>query len=422
MRTNALSPLRWPAWVWLGGLSLIFFIRFPINFILFPPFLMDFDVYRAVSVRIVGGGASALYDSTSTAVMMFKYAPFWALAWIPLAWLPPHAGAIFWATKTVAWLILACAGAQRLCAKAGVRAPGWLAVAVVSLLVRSLTGEFLNGQVDILWGLLVIGFLLADALQRPWWAAASLALAISLKLPALIFLPYLLVRRRVTLAVRVLAIFLALNAVTCVALEPARPFHLIGAWASILWSSGPARAFEIGNQSLLALATRFLSADGYRLNVLALSHGGVFAVTLLISAALFALVVFRLPSRADEPVRSLFDGALLTILMVLCSPTVWTATYSALIFPVGLAVACAVSRPGATWRDPLSVVVASAVVVLSVLTHSNFWHAIGVRSFRGESYIFLVLMALPWLGLALFVYLWRQRQMLLGDQRPPRPA
>jgi len=409
MRAENLSPLRWPAWIWLSALSLIFFIRFPINFVLYPPFLMDFDVYRAVSVRIVGGGASALYDPTSTAVMMFKYAPFWALVWIPLAWLPPHAGAILWATKTVAWLILACAGAQWLCAKAGVRAPAWLAVAIVSLLVRSLTGEFLNGQVDILWGLLVIGFLLADALKRSWWAAASLALAISLKLPALIFLPYLFIRRRVRLAVQVLTIFLALNAATCVALEPSRPFHLIGAWASVLWSSGPARAFEIGNQSLLALAARFLSADGYHLNVMALSHGGVFIATLLLSAALFALVVFGPPKRAEEPARSLFDGALLTILMVLCSPTVWTATYSALIFPVGLAVACAVSRPRATWRDPLSLMAASAVVVLSIFTHSYFWHAIGVRYFRGESYVFLVLMALPWLGLALFVYLWRQR-------------
>ena len=56
----------------------------------------------------------------------------------------------------------------------------------------------------------------------------------------------------------------------------------------------------------------------------------------------------------------------------------------------------------------------SGVLVRGAL---NFWHAIGVRYFRGESYIFLVLMVFPWLGLALFAYLWRQRQLLLG-RRP----
>ena len=419
MRVNDLAPLRWPAWVWLAGLSVIFIIRFPILFMSHPPFLMDFDVYRAVSVRILGGGAAALYDPTSTDVMMFKYAPVWALAWIPLAWCSPQAGAILWSLKTVAWLILAAAGSRLLCHKAGVPAPAWTAVAVVSLLVRSITGEFLNGQVDILWGLFVIGFLLGDVFRRPWWAALSLALAISLKVPALIFIPYLLLRRRTALAAQTLGLFVALNALTCLALEPSRPFHLIGAWANVLRSSGPARAFEIGNQSLLALAGRFLSADGYRLNVLSLSHRGVFLAMLLVFAALFALVVCTTPSRPKEPACSLFDGALLTILMVLGSPTVWTATYSALVFPVALAIACAATRPRATWLDPLSALAALAVVVLSVFTHSYFWHAIGVRFFRSESYVFLVLMALPWMGLALFLYLWRQRRLLL---REPRPA
>jgi len=405
---------RWE-WGWLALLALIFLIRFPVKFSLDPPYLMDFEVYRAVAQRIAHGQARHLYDPTTSELMPFKYAPCWAVVFLPLAWLPAHPGAVLWATLTVVWLLLACWGSARLCQHATLRAPPWLAVCAVLLLVRPITAEFLNGQVDLLWGCLVIGFLVADGTTRPWWAALSLALAIALKLPAFIVLVYLLLRGRVGMAARVVSMFLVANLAASLLLDPHQPLVLFHAWGRVLWTSGVSRAFEIGNQSLLALAGRFLSADGYRLNVSNLSPPAVLLVALLAASALFGLVVVgpRIRTLSDQA-RRLFDGSLLTILMVLCSPTTWLATYSTLVLPVSVAVACAFTRPRATWRHGPATIVAAALVILSTMTHSRFWKSLGIMSLRGESYVFLVLMVLPWFGLALFAYLWLQRQSLIS--------
>ena len=117
-------------------MALVFLIRFPVHFALSPPYLMDFEVYRAVAVRLAQGGGAALYSPATDVVMVFKYAPCWAIAWIPLAWLSSYAGSILWLTLTVLWLILACWGALRLCERAGLPSPGWIAPLAVSVLVR----------------------------------------------------------------------------------------------------------------------------------------------------------------------------------------------------------------------------------------------------------------------------------------------
>ena len=118
-------------------------------------------------------------------------APCWAIAWLPLAWLPGHVGAVLWAALTVVWLVLAYWAASRLCQGAALHVPPWTSVVIVLLLVRPITAEFLNGQVDLLWGLLVTASLMRANSQRTWWSAVWLALAIALKLPALIFLAFL---------------------------------------------------------------------------------------------------------------------------------------------------------------------------------------------------------------------------------------
>jgi hypothetical protein len=418
------TPKR-EAW-WLALAALIFLIRFPVHFALDPPYLMDFEVYRMVAQRVIVGDARHLYDPTTSELMPFKYAPCWALLWSPLAWIPDHAGAVLWATLTVLWLILALRGSSRLCQDAGLRAPPWLSMVVVALLARPLTAEFLNGQADLLWACLVIGLILAEHRARPWRAAASLGLAIALKLPALIFLVYLLIRRRLGTVARVVAVLLGMNAISGALLNPAHPLALFQAWIRVLWSSGTSRAFEIGNQSLFARAGRFLSADAYGLGIVALPPPTIFLLTAVVSALLLTLVVTRPRSTLSDQARGVFDGSLLCILMVVCSPTVWIATYSALILPTAVAAACAVTSPLAARGRVPSALAALLIVALSLMTHSTFWKSVGIRYLRGESYVFLVLMILPWFGLTLFAYLWRQRSRasshaLLAGRRPSRP-
>ncbi len=400
-------------WLWLAGLGLGFLLRFPGNFLLHPPFLMDLDVYRAVALRVVQGQAAALYDPTSSAVMLFKYAPCWALAWIPLAWIPAQPAAVAWAALTVGWLVLSCWAGLELCRRAGVDDPPWLIVAAMFLLVRSLTAEFLNGQVDLLWGLLVIGFLLAEDAGRMWLAAALLALGISLKLPAAVVLLYLLLSRRWATAGRTVAWLVGFNALSSFAMQPGRPLHLFGDWIRVLLSSGAGRAFEIGNQSLLALLGRFLMAGPYGLHVASWPATMIVELYAATSLILLGLVVWPRQPAGERRTRLIYDGALLMVLMALCSPTVWVATYSALLFPAMLALSnlwttrrCFPSLLG-------SLAAGLLLLGLSIMTHSALWRAIGMRSIRGETYVFLVLMILPWFALALFGTLWVQRRRML---------
>ncbi len=402
-----MAPWCWPAWAWLLGLAAVLLIRFPVKFLFSPPFLMDFEVYRTVAQRVMHGAGAQLYNPTTTDVMLFKYAPCWALLWAPLAWLPGHAAAVLWAALTVLWLVLACAQAAQLCAAAGLPVPGWLAIPVVLLLVRPVTAEFSNGQVDILWALLVLTSLTAQLRGRPWSAAAALALALSLKLPAAVFLAYLAARRSWGAVGRVCLLVATANIASSLFLAPDQPLRLMTQWITTLSASGASRAFEIGNQSLLSLAGRFLTADGYRLNIAALSPRDVTLVWLALSTALFGLIVIG--PKLQPRRRLAFDGALLTILMVVSSPTCWIATYSALLLPAAVLICVLVGLRGTARTHLPSLLVAGLLVVLSVMTHGSFWRAVGIHYLRNESYVYLVLMILPWFGVALFAFLWRHR-------------
>jgi len=400
-------PWRWPAWAWLVLMAVVFTLRFPGNFLLYPPFLMDFEVYRTIARRILDGHALQLYDPTTSERMIFKYAPIWAVLMTPLGWCSVHLGGIVWSLVSVDALLVTGWASDRLCRRVVAKAPGWLVPAAIGVLVRPITSGFLLGQSDLVWAALVVMFLLHDDEQRPWLSALWLALAISLKLPALLFLPYLAVRGRWALLARVLAWLVGLNVAAAVLLVPRDPLALFAQWQRALRTNAGAYAFDIGNQSLLAMAGRLLRADGFGLNVMALSDATVTLVTLAVQAGLF--VALLLPWRGDDHLRRLLDGSVLMIFMAIFSPSCWVATYGVLLLPTCVALALAISRPWRLWRRVAVTAGLLATGACSVMTHSNFWRTIGMRQIKGETYVYLVLMVLPALGLALAWSLWCQR-------------
>jgi len=311
---------------------------------------------------------------------------------------------------TVACLLTTCWIADRLARLAGLLPPASLAIPAVLILVRPITSEFLLGQTNLLWGGLMAGFVFFDVTRRPWRAALCLALAVSLKAPAALFLVFFALSRRWGILGQTLAALLVINGFAAALLDPAQPFSLFHAWGATLLSSGVDRAFEIGNQSLLALCGRLLRRDGFGLNVLALSEGAVAAVagSLLLLLFLSVCVPRRHPSPSAQ--RTIMDDALLNVLIVLASPTCWVATYSALLFPVVVALALLSKRPQVTWTHAGLAASAAAAGLLSLMTHAKFWRAIGIPRIKGESYVYLVLMILPLFGLALFTYLWLLRR------------
>lgn len=401
---------------WILGLGLVLLLRFPAKFILEPPFLMDFEVFRFTALRVTNGQSASLYEPTTSERMIFKYAPCWAVILAPLAWLSTHAGGVLWTFLNVCWLVLTCRLADRISRLAGIRAPPFLAIPVVLLLVRPVTAEFLLGQADVLWGVLLTAFLYSHLSNQKWRAALWLALAISLKLPALLWLPYLMLRRDVSTVLRASLMFLGLNAAAAAVLLPGDPFSLFTAWRTALSSNAMTYAFDISNQSLLALMGRLLRSDGHGLNLVALPDHSVVAVTTVLQCILLVPLLLAGIRRAATVTRVAIDGAMISILAVLFSPSGWLATYTILLYPLFLALGLACSRP-ALLRRPAFLTGAALVATCSFLTNAKAWRWLHMTQWKGETYVYLVFMTPTGLGLALAWCLWVQRHHLDAEAR-----
>ena len=394
----------------LAILALALLLRYPVHFLLHPPFLMDFEVYRAVAQRALTGEAAALYAPTTAGsdMMMFRYAPPWALLWAPLGWLPPLPAAIAWTAGSVGALIAALIFSARSCQAAGLRPHALLALPAAFAIIRPLAEEMGNGQVNLLWIALIAGAVLATLRGRRWLAGCAFASAILLKLPAAVYLPYFVARGQRWLAAATAGLAALATLVASALLLPSRPLQLALDWTGSLIHSG-AHTFDIGNQSILALLGRLLTADRHGLNIAVLPRAILPWLALALLAACFVLIA--VPARSRQPSRQfLFESAMLAVVMVLFSPSAWLATYAALVFPAY--VACAgLAQPQAR-RDRAAVACALVVLLLVLLTHHRAWTLMGLTSWRGETYLFLVFMVLPWTGLALLALLWRLRRRL----------
>ncbi len=421
---SARPPARLNRWelACLLLLAIGFLIRFPIKFWLQPPFLMDFNVYRFAAELIRTGQGHELYRLAYHEDMYFKYGPLWAQVWAFFAYLPTHHGAILWSMLNVVWLIFTLWCANRAIALAGWRVVALAPAAAIFLFVRPLTEEFSNGQANLWWGGLTILFVYWELKERPWLAALALALSISLKLTSIMFVIYLTLTGRWRSGIRTLCWLALILGLGAVVVDPSHsPLLPLIAWFRLLAATSPEQAFQIGDQSLLALLARFFTADGYGLHLLALPRSAVVALAWLIDAALFAMIALPCSWRTPRSARQLIiDAALLMILMVLASPAGWVPTYTVLLFPCMLGLTLLVQPLRPHYQvDWVSVALGSAVGGLSLLLHSKVWKAFGVFHWRSESYVFLVFMILPWCALALFALLWRQRQLLAHSQRTP---
>jgi len=398
---------------WLIILALVLLIRFPAKFLFEPStYLMDFEVFRTAALRVIESSASAIYDPAKSEQMVFKYAPSWALMMAPLGLASVHLGAVIWSILSVGWLVLTCRLCVLLSRSLGLKSHASLAAACVVLLVRPITSEFLQGQSDVLWGLLVVSAVFFSIRARLWLAAVFLALAISLKLPALLFLAYFAIRRNWSLAGRTTACFLGMNLLAGVLLLPQHPVRLLVSWLKTLLASAPYHAFEIGSQSLLALAGRLLRNDGYGFNIAVFPDIAVARVAAAICALLFFLIFLPAPASLPQKNRTILDCALLNVFMVLFSPTCWIATYSALIFPTYLALAFFCRAPRVTFRSVQLSLSLVAMVIASGLTHRNLWRWLGIYAIKGESYTYLVVMILPLFGLFLAWHLWTRKRAI----------
>ena len=408
-----------------AGLGLIGFgllLRFPVKYALGTPFLMDYNVYRFAAELLRTGQGHLLYEVAYGEGMLFRYAPIWAVIWSPLGYLSTHAGAVLWGVSSVLWVVISLWCAARIALRLGFPLPVWAPIMALGLLSRPLLEEFGNGQADLWWLGVTSLFLWFELTDRPQRAALCLALSIALKLTSVVFLPYLFLKGRPQRAWQALGWLAVVLIAGAVAADPTHPPNvLLGAWANSLAHWQPQLSFRIGDQSLLACLSRFLTADGYGLNLLSLSRGHVLALTLMVELMLFGVVLWPLRSTDGSVRRFLLDAGMLMIFMVFASPSGWLSTYTVLLLPLTVAIGATSAWLTRRPRDIGTWALMLAIGGFSVTMRNKFWQAIGIRYWHTEAYVYLVFMIAPLFALSLFGLLWRLRRNLASstDQALP---
>ena len=270
--------------------------------------MLDFDVYRVAGAR--AASAQPLYR-TEDGHWQFKYLPAFALAIAPLAQLPPLAARALWFFLSVALLALLVNRSLALMPDRR-RGSGLLVGLTVLAMGKFYVREIGLGQSNLLLAVLCLAAVGCWYRRRDIAAGALLAAATVVKPYAILFLPYLIARRKWSGVASFGAVMIA------ALLLPALRYgwggnldQLHGWWTVVTTSTAP----NLAGQDNISIAGMYAAWLG-----VGTAAGALGAVTVLAVAAACAWAVWR-GSRVTSP--DYLDAALLLFVMPLLSPQGW---------------------------------------------------------------------------------------------------
>ncbi|MDQ3347310.1 MAG: DUF2029 domain-containing protein [Acidobacteriota bacterium] len=268
----------------------------------------DLEVYWIAAVR--AGGAEPLYR-VEDGHYQFKYLPAFAVIAIPGGALPLPAAKAVWFLASVA-LLVALVGLT-LSILPERRKPTWILVTITVLaMAKFFAHEVVLGQVNALFAVIVAGALLALRRERERTAGLLIALAIVVKPYAVIFLPWLIARRRLASAGA------ASLAVVGILVLPAAIYGVAGtvsehrAWWKTVSESTRPNLTNADNVSIAAMFTKWIGEGP-----------AAAGLTLGTSLLILAVVVAVFLMRRRVPFPEGLEGALLLTCIPLLSPQGW---------------------------------------------------------------------------------------------------
>jgi glycosyl transferase family 87 len=306
---------------------------------------VDFPVYH-YGTRHMLAGNGPLYGPQSGIgwPQIYRYPPLFLVLFIPFALLPLGLAAIIWAALKFCVLALLV---RALFFRLRTRGLGLQLLSLVPVLPY-LAVEFHYGNAQFfVFALVAAALLCLD--ERPILAAVVLALAISVKVWPLFFVPYLMVRKRM----RVAGMALLFTAVF--ALVPAGYFgwhentFLLHQWADqefgVAMTAGEPAVVGFPSQSMHSVLMRFFGSINYanltdanypKLNVTTLDPRFLEVLWLILAAAGYIgllLLARRQPKFDDLTIHSIAFCALL-----LLQPFTQIGDLVILLWPIAIAV------------------------------------------------------------------------------------
>jgi alpha-1,2-mannosyltransferase len=313
--------------------------------------MQDFQVNDKAGERLIWG--ESLYRAED-GHYQFKYPPFAAILYVPLAAMPlPLAKAVWFALILAASLGVFVLSLRL--ARDGTKAAVWVAWLPLLVLGRYFLRELELGQINALITFLLLAMisLLAAAPEKASPGTETAAgllwgLSVALKPYALIFLPYFLLRKKVRTLVA--------GSITLAAafIVPAFFYGFRGnlavhkEWVRTLSRSTPGLLTSQDNASLLALFAKWTGQPGLAARLWA---GG------LVVLALLTFLAVRKGRRVQAPVP--LEGALLLLLIPLVSPLGWDYTFLSAVPAVAL-----IARRFRDLTAPLRAAAAAAFLII----------------------------------------------------------
>jgi alpha-1,2-mannosyltransferase len=279
--------------------------------------MVDMQVYRHAGLIVWHGApwhdsgrSSLLYARPVYGHLLFTYTPFAALVFVVLAlpWFPAQVlYAAYTAASLVALVVALWATFGGLGHKGRTRLGETMLAAMVMLWTEPVLRTLLLGQIE----LMLMALLIWDMCQPEgrWWKGAGVGIAAGIKLVPLIFIPYLLLTRRLRSA----AVATATFAGTIVLGYLVLPADSRQWWLGGLFLQSRRAGFIGGerNQSLAAIITRLAGSE-------AAGHWVWLAAGII--TALLGLAVATVLDRAGHKVVGMLTCALTSLLI---SPVSW---------------------------------------------------------------------------------------------------
>jgi hypothetical protein len=301
---------------------------------------MDFRVYH-YGARGVFDGTRPVYGRTSGLgwPMHYRYPPLFVLLFAPFAMLPLSWGAAIWLILKVAVLIWLVGAMQR--ARAVPEQPTTTTVLPGLLFIAPyIVEEFRYGNAQFfIFALTAAALLLAR--RKPLMAAGSLALAISIKVWPLFFVPYLAVRRDWKVVSCTMVFVVALALLPSFYFGVGGNFRLLNQWfAQEFHTQLNENEIWFPNQSLRGFLMRYLTVVDYspvpdsnypQVNIATFQPASVRLLWMILAGTIYLAFLFL--ADREKNGAGWVDHALGFCLLVLLEPFTQKYALAVLLWP-----------------------------------------------------------------------------------------
>jgi hypothetical protein len=290
--------------------------------------MSDFRVVHRAAARVLHQENLYNFDDGH---YLYKYSPSFALLVAPVGLFPFSAAKVIWILGMCICLLFIMRWSKRMI-MGDKSPPAYLYLLTLLFTSKFWVREMWLGQTDLLMLVFIFLFISCTDRGRSLLAGFFLALAVIIKPTPLIFVPYLLYKRKVRPVVSLAVASTAFILLPSFVYGISGNLGLLSGWKTVMSASSPPLLASDVNQSLFGFFYRFLTSTPFHVNILNLSYTIVNALIYASALGLFVFLLFL--NRRSQSVpnalvkdKECIEYSLLLIFMTLFSPLGWFQNY-----------------------------------------------------------------------------------------------